>query len=158
MKKNHDVSPEKARRIVEKWREGWSVSRIAQAIKGVSAATVRQICAETGYRPHDLNPKPRGPSRKWTLKEIDTLRQMLSAGETYTKIAESLNRSVDRVREKAADLQCNSQSLPRARPRRCLRCNKLFNSEGPHNRICDECKRHDVYSGFAVYLTGIGRK
>lgn len=31
---------------------------------------------------------------------------------------------------------------PRAKPRTipCLRCGRPFESEGPHNRICDDCR------------------
>jgi hypothetical protein len=32
---------------------------------------------------------------------------------------------------------------PRPRARRpCLRCRKMFKSEGPHHRLCDQCNRH----------------
>jgi len=33
--------------------------------------------------------------------------------------------------------------------RRCLRCNKLFQSSGPSNRFCKNCKKHNrqLYGG-----------
>ena len=31
-------------------------------------------------------------------------------------------------------------SSPCARHRRCLMCNEIFRSDGPHNRICPKCK------------------
>ena len=30
--------------------------------------------------------------------------------------------------------------------RKCLKCNKRFESEGNHNRICELCKRRNAYS------------
>jgi hypothetical protein len=162
----HNVTPEKVERIIARWRMGWSVARIASSFKGIPCAVVRAICAETGYRTDDLSHKPRGPSRKWTRQEIATLRQMLADGLKYAEIAQHLRRSADGVRQKADDLraheerakQTTAQSLRRARPRKCLKCEQLFDSEGPHNRICEDCKRQDVYSGFAIYSTGFGRR
>lgn len=29
---------------------------------------------------------------------------------------------------------------PNTTPRACLRCNKTFDSEGPHNRLCAPCR------------------
>ena len=164
---SHDnVPPDKVARIVARWHAGWSIARIASSFKGIPCAVVRAICAETGYRADDIAPKPRGPQRKWTRQEIATLRKMLADGATYAEIAQHLRRSADAVRQKTDDLraheerakQATAQSLPRARPRRCLKCQQIFDSEGPHNRICDDCKRHDVYSGFAIYATGVGRR
>jgi hypothetical protein len=31
----------------------------------------------------------------------------------------------------------------RARPRTCLRCQIIFDSEGPHNRMCNRCRTSD---------------
>jgi hypothetical protein len=31
----------------------------------------------------------------------------------------------------------------RARPRSCLRCKIMFDSEGPHNRMCNRCRWAD---------------
>jgi len=29
---------------------------------------------------------------------------------------------------------------PSDKPRRCLRCSRMFASQGPHNRLCDPCR------------------
>ena len=162
----HNVPPDKVARIVARWREGWSIARIASTVKRIPCDVIRAICAETGYRTEDLTLKPRGPSRKWTRQEIATLRQMLADGRAYADIAQHLRRSADAVREKAEALraheqcagQTKTQDPPRARPRKCLKCQKMFDSEGPHNRICDECKTHEAYRGFAIYAAGVGRR
>ena len=33
------------------------------------------------------------------------------------------------------------------RRRKCLMCDKMFNSEGSQNRICHSCKHQDVFRG-----------
>jgi len=161
---HNDIPPDKIARIVARWRAGWSVARIASTVRHIPYAVIRAICAETGYRTEDLVLKPRGPSRKWTRQELATLRQMLADGMTYAKIAQHLRRSIESVREKAEDLRAHKQcarkttthGLPRARPRKCLKCQQIFDSDGPHNRICDDCKRTEAYGGFAIYATGVG--
>ena len=163
---HNDIPPDKIARIVARWREGWSIARIASTVKRIPCDVIRAICAETGYRTEDLVLKPRGPSRKWTRQELAALRQMLADGVTYAKIAQHLRRSPDAVREKAEDMhaheQCARQTTthgpPRARPRKCLKCQQMFDSDGPHNRICDACKTHEAYRGFAIYAAGVGRR
>ena len=163
---HHNVAPEKVARIVARWHDGWSIARIASTVRHIPYAVIRAICAETGYRTEDLVLKPRGPSRKWTRQEIATLRQMLADGRAYADIAQHLRRSADAVREKAEDLRAHEQcarqttthGLCRARPRKCLKCQKMFDSDGPHNRICDECKTHEAFRGFAIYAAGVGRR
>jgi hypothetical protein len=36
--------------------------------------------------------------------------------------------------------KCPASSPPDTTPRNCLRCQKQFDSEGPHNRLCNPCK------------------
>lgn len=31
--------------------------------------------------------------------------------------------------------------------RTCLKCSKIFKSDGPHMRICDICKNNPIFSG-----------
>lgn len=35
------------------------------------------------------------------------------------------------------------------RDRKCLRCGKIFETEGPHNRMCHPCRTHDL-SPYAI--------
>jgi tRNA(Ile2) C34 agmatinyltransferase TiaS len=39
--------------------------------------------------------------------------------------------------------------------RLCLACDRLFKSEGPHNRICPECKYQVMVLGYAPNRGGI---
>jgi hypothetical protein len=36
--------------------------------------------------------------------------------------------------------KCPASSSPDTTPRNCLRCQKTFDSEGPHNRLCNSCR------------------
>ena len=36
--------------------------------------------------------------------------------------------------------KCPASSPPDTTPRNCLRCQKTFDSEGPHNRLCNSCR------------------
>jgi hypothetical protein len=36
--------------------------------------------------------------------------------------------------------KCPASSPPDTTPRNCLRCTKTFDSEGPHNRLCNSCR------------------
>ncbi|MFN3953247.1 MAG: hypothetical protein ACK4LQ_02260 [Pararhodobacter sp.] len=38
--------------------------------------------------------------------------------------------------------QIDRRRRAEANPRPCLCCNRIFPSEGPHNRLCDTCNRH----------------
>lgn len=35
---------------------------------------------------------------------------------------------------------------PKKSERKCLKCNHLFKSDGPGNRICGECSRNNVHA------------
>ena len=37
-----------------------------------------------------------------------------------------------------------SKRITTDKKRICLKCNKLFDSNGPHNRICDNCEKINV--------------
>ena len=36
--------------------------------------------------------------------------------------------------------------------RRCLQCRKPFLSEGPHNRLCDYCRKGSAHTEFRLCL------
>ena len=36
--------------------------------------------------------------------------------------------------------KCPTSSRPATTPRNCLRCQKTFDSEGPHHRLCGSCR------------------
>lgn len=36
-------------------------------------------------------------------------------------------------------------------PKRCLRCDATFGSQGPHHRLCEKCRDRDAYGeGYAA--------
>lgn len=37
-------------------------------------------------------------------------------------------------------MRLKKKEKPKSKPRKCLRCDETFDSEGPHHRICDRCK------------------
>lgn len=41
---------------------------------------------------------------------------------------------------KAYAYQRSPQSARKLKPRACLRCDRRFLSEGPHNRLCQACR------------------
>ena len=137
-----------------------------RAHKDLPRDILRAICAKTGHRTDELAPAPKSQSRKWTPHEIATLRQMLASGVSLSEIAKRIKRTANAVRAKAEDLRAEAEYAERAttqansnaRPRKCLRCERIFESEGPHNRLCDECRNHGVYSGIASLTTGVGRR
>jgi hypothetical protein len=50
-----------------------------------------------------------------------------------TRTAQAAARFRDRFK-------CPTQHRPNTTPRVCLRCQKTFDSEGPHNRLCGSCR------------------
>jgi hypothetical protein len=50
-----------------------------------------------------------------------------------TRTAQAAARFRDRFK-------CPASSPPDTTPRNCLRCQKTFDSEGPHNRLCNSCR------------------
>lgn len=89
----------------------------------------------------------------WTNDEIAMLRRMRSRGQSFVEISIVIGRSPDSCQTKARNLQIAvlGRSEPREWSRRgvlrgksvrpCLRCRAPFRSEGPHNRLCGECRR-----------------
>ncbi len=95
---------------------------------------------------------------EWTEDEVLTLIDSWKRKESFSKIAQKIGRSRKSVTIKACRLGLtarpywNDQYVANARrcgsSRRCLNCNGIFFSEGPGNRICEQCKnRHSWKSG-----------
>lgn len=56
---------------------------------------------------------------------------------------------------KRAARRAGTGEAPAGTERRdCLRCRRAFDSEGPHNRICDPCKALDSYAPVEHAVTG----
>ena len=51
-------------------------------------------------------------------------------------------RSLDIAETRAHHAENKAARAARLRPRACLCCSSTFDSEGPHNRLCDTCRGH----------------
>ena len=85
--------------------------------------------------------------QSWTDDDNRTLMQMWIEGRADSEIAERLKRSESAIRVKASRLNLPPRSEQRdrfkAKARTCLVCGTSFYSEGPGNRVCDQCKASD---------------
>lgn len=90
--------------------------------------------------------------RNWTAAEDATLRDLLAKGVTNAAIARKIGRpessvysrtevlaSQARPAEKKAGTKVIPQQVKTERP--CMCCGHPFQSEGPHHRLCSECRR-----------------
>jgi uncharacterized paraquat-inducible protein A len=79
-----------------------------------------------GKKPHRVAPFEGG----WSVLDADGVR--VSKRLQLREYANDLRRQMD------ADLTQIGQKGVRA----CMCCQTAFKSEGPHNRLCDTCRRH----------------
>lgn len=70
----------------------------------------------------------------WTEGELDTLSAMRRRGATFDK-----RKHEDYTAPRA-------EAKSRARPRPCLNCRRMFQSEGPHHRLCAICRGQSLSS------------
>lgn len=80
-----------------------------------------------------------GPKKRFTVKWVaggyivfDPTNQPVSQPVTNHNLA---LMAAERL-ERAADARANRLERP------CMCCQTAFKSEGPHNRLCDKCRRH----------------
>ncbi len=75
------------------------------------------------------------------------LRALRAAGATYREIADLTGLSLAAINwrlngsPRAALTVKPRRSKAACQERKCLTCGKPFASEGPHNRMCDSCRR-----------------
>lgn len=55
------------------------------------------------------------------------------------------------MRARVFYLENEIQRLRRARPRDCMACGETFESDGPHNRMCDPCRRSEAHAVKAAW-------
>lgn len=91
-----------------------------------------------------------------TGAQVVRLRELVAAGATATSIASELGLARSTVRDLCARIGLEphraferrarqSDYVPRTplqitTVRRCLCCGREFRSEGPHNRLCSQCR------------------
>jgi len=54
------------------------------------------------------------------------------------------NARHQRMKRKQENLRWKAKTKYEYRERRCLRCDQVFLSEGPHNRLCLSCQRSNI--------------
>lgn len=76
-----------------------------------------------------------GTPTRWSAKDDAAIREGLAAGKTTWAIAKALGRAESSVSRRV-------ETLTRVRPatRACMCCRNPFQSDGPHNRLCNRCR------------------
>ena len=76
----------------------------------------------------------------WTASEDKTLVKMTDEGHQDALIANRLGRTITSIRERRRHVNgAFPPDTSKVKPRKCLKCYKKFNSQGPGNRICTGC-------------------
>lgn len=107
---------------------------------GISIRRIRQPkkCIATMQKP--AAPRHQQP---WTKEEEQRLLVLATHHLSCAEIGAKLNRtaiSVE-VRLKALSRGVVGAKKKEGRRRPCLRCTRPFDSEGPHNRLCKDCRQ-----------------
>ena len=79
---------------------------------------------------------------RWSPEDHATAVRLRAEGKTYAQIGSVLGRSFMSVNKRLNKICKLSKPKPKFRP--CLCCTKTFLSEGPHNRLCPDCRKKDV--------------
>jgi IS30 family transposase len=111
-----------------------------------SIDAVQSRCKATG-----LTVGARSQNGKWSDEEIVLLKRLATSYVSTTRIAIRLGRTKSAVVQKRRELreigqlfmppQTDAAHRPRSKRRPCLCCKKSFMSQGPHNRLCVQCRR-----------------
>jgi hypothetical protein len=91
----------------------------------------------------------------FTARRLEIVTRGRQQGRTWDQLAEevgnitakglsawwaSQTRTAQEMAKFRARLKRPLDVKPNTTPRACLRCNKTFDSEGPHNRLCAPCR------------------
>jgi hypothetical protein len=82
-----------------------------------------------------------GPDRTEFACE-ERIRALIRRGVIEARPQARLSRSGTKDAEMLAFWAERRERLARAKPRPCMCCHATFDSEGPHNRMCDRCRRN----------------
>lgn len=97
----------------------------------------------------------------WTAREIFLLKNLSTKGVSDALIASRVRRSKDAVRSKQREIGLRGPrekidrppvlgarpkgvNAPKTKIRPCMCCGGAFRSEGPHNRLCGNCRHNSV--------------
>lgn len=87
----------------------------------------------------------------WTDSEVRNLRAWKKLGLSYEEMAyrlasrgrtaRAIEAKLMRVEGKVSKVSvCRADNVYATQPRKCLRCEKTFESYGPQNRMCNTCR------------------
>lgn len=98
----------------------------------------------------------------WNDDRRARLADCWGKGLTAFEIAGILSDAKTPITERAVQVQATRMNLSRryesdhalvkTQKRRCMRCTRLFASEGKHNRICDTCKESDDWNSSSPFF------
>lgn len=156
--KKNRWTPEKIERLHVLLGEGRHLGEVA-LILGQSKKSCSRKASQLGIRvPRGRPPvqncipavqKPEGPRhhQPWTKEEEQRLLVLATHRLSHAEIAAKLNRTTDAVTLRLSLLRRGGvdtkKSENEGRRRPCLCCKQPFNSRGPHNRLCKECRHLD---------------
>jgi DNA-binding transcriptional MerR regulator len=92
--------------------------------------------------------KPKPDVGLWDERALRQARDWKAAGFSISDIAQALDKNPIHVQMKW-DMDGFSLEIKPKDKRKCLSCSSVFDSEGPHNRICDGCRAR-IATGVSV--------
>jgi len=139
-------------------RAGGAIWKEVAAALGLSVLLVRKrgdalggpaLVKPTAARIPEAPVVPRQPpGTPWTAVEDAYLLGMEDAGAAWGAMGRHLGR--DR-RACAARWETLQEPAPKpTKPRRCLKCSAVFDSEGPGNRMCPTCAEANAEIGCSI--------
>lgn len=101
--------------------------------------TAAQKCIPTVQKPNVRH------HQHWTKEEEQQLLALDARRLSCAEIGAKLNRSAASVELRLRLLFCGAAGAKKSEGSRrpCLCCKRLFNSQGPHHRLCNECRQID---------------
>ena len=101
--------------------------------------TTTQKCIPTVQKPNVRH------HQHWTKEEEQRLLALNARRLSYAEIGAELDRSAASVELRLRLLFCGAAGAKKSEGSRrpCLCCKRPFNSQGPHHRLCKECRQID---------------
>jgi len=142
-------TPQEDERLAALWARGVSGPEIAAALdRSVAGAYSRAALLGLGRRVKKI--------------DIDRIEELKKSGLTHKEISTITGYSVQRIWHylKMAGFASDRPARPKSRrmpdarikslknrktKRACLKCDKDFMSEGPHNRLCPACRESNAF-------------
>jgi DNA-binding CsgD family transcriptional regulator len=149
---------------------GCTIRQIADVLGRTPHAVGYKLCMleKAGKIARQQSGKP------WTATEIETAKRMDAEGKAMQEIAAALGRTPASVKDKLIRLS-RQGGMPKRPPldrarraqiskasheakkrtrRPCLCCGQPFMSEGPHNRLCSNCRSKSQEVSYALPSCG----